>query len=48
MMIGLIETCSDWENYNKYMLCQSECVVLFVSLTEAGLKMLAGFNSLSI
>jgi hypothetical protein len=29
-MIGLIETCSVWDNNNKYRLCQTEYTVLFM------------------
>jgi hypothetical protein len=30
MMISLMETCSVWKNNNKYGLCQTEYVILFM------------------
>jgi hypothetical protein len=30
VMLGLIEICGAWESSNKYRVCQTECIVLFM------------------
>jgi hypothetical protein len=40
-MIDLIERCSVWKNDNKFRLCQTEYVVLFIKDTQS---VISGFR----